>query len=182
MIELWWILEEWARNSPTFRFLHLPAAMSGLVVLELWVWPTGVCWLGDRTAGSTSKKTLDYQPVTVHSQREQSLSPPSSTRSVSSSSAQPQFTVWRHNTHTHTHTLDTTLARGIPVCGNDTWELLLCSCSIWVLAFRATLSLRTSMFSGHRQHKYTLFSSGMERRPIVASFSSPQLRVLVCII
>lgn len=93
-----------AEKLPDLPFPPSPCCYVGQArwCWELWVWPAGVCWLGDRTAGWTGEKplSLNYQPVTVHSQWERSLSPHSSTLSVPSSSSQPQFTVCRrrHNT------------------------------------------------------------------------------------
>lgn len=93
----WGILREGQRNSLTFRFSQSPFCCC-YVGQARWCWTYGfgrpvVCWLADRTAGSTGEKplSLNYQPVTVHSQRERSLSPHSSTLSVASSSSRPQF-------------------------------------------------------------------------------------------
>lgn len=72
--------------------------MSDRLVLEVWL--AGVCWQGDRTAGSTTSLSL-FTP------RERGFSPHSNSSSVPSSSFQQGI-----------GRVDTMLARGIPAGSN----------------------------------------------------------------
>lgn len=115
---------------PPISSVSLLLCRSVLVVLELWVWPTGVCWLGERTAGWMAEKHSRL-PACHRSlpERASALIPANSHPLIIIPAA-----VYSLPTQTkHAQRLDTALAREIPA------HNLLWSRSILVFDFHDSL-------------------------------------------
>lgn len=141
-------------------------------MLDLRVWLIRcVCWLCDRTAGSTGEKHGTVS-TTSRSVPEGATSQPSSKYSLSPSPKHhPSRGLQFANAGT-TQTGHNSSQGNTSVCSNGTWELLLCSCSIGVLA--TPKSENKNLFFRYRQNKFFMLLKSGTRRP--------QLLVLICII
>lgn len=123
----------------TFRFLCLPAAMSvspgGVGVVGLAEWCVLAGWTDSWLNGW--KNTQSQLPA-CHL-RFPERAKPSFQHTLHPLIILPaavySLPTQAHCTHTHTHRLDTGLAREIPTHSREKRELVLCSCRISVLAF-----------------------------------------------
>lgn len=153
---------------PSISSVPLLLCRSGLVVLDkVWLTRQLVQWVKNHSTSTTSL----------------SLFTPSKSKASALIPAQlhPLIIIPAavHSLQTQAqHRLDTALARGIPVRSNERWELLLCSCSIWVLAFHATPSLGTRICSLGTDKINTSCSLGVEWENCQLSLLFPVLSFL----
>lgn len=146
-IKQWGIRWEGQRNSLTFRFHSLLAAMSvrsgGAGVMGLADWRVLARWQDSWFDGW---KTTYCELPACHCSLRERVKPQLSFQHTLRPLIIIPAAVYSLPTQAK-HRLDTALARGIPVCSNERWELLLCACSIWALVFHATPSLRKRICS-----------------------------------